>query len=155
MNDFEEVLSFVKDLFCRSNESFIAYWLRNWREIVAFFKEFGYKELKEFSICFDESYFCYWDVMDFFNVICRYCGKNGKIKYYYFGFSEKIRIWFLDFSMCKKMLVYWVNREVWFSGIGLNFELKEVWDGSRFNEFKWFWDLDEEWVLLYKCKFCG
>lgn len=57
--------------------------------------------------------------------------------------------------MCEKMLVYWFNREVWISGVGSNFELSEVWDGSRFNELFWFWNLDKEWVLLYKCNCCG
>ena len=46
------------------------------------------------------------------------------------------------------MLAHWVN-----SGTGPNFELKEVWNGSRFNELKWFWDPGEEWALPYKCKF--
>lgn len=50
--------------------------------------------------------------------------------------------------MCEKMLAHWVN-----SGTGPNFELKEVWNGSRFNELKWFWDPGEEWALPYKCKF--
>lgn len=155
LNDFEEVLSFAKDLFCRSNESLTAHWPRNWRETVALLKEFGYKEPKEFTICLDESHPCHWDLMDSPNATCRHCGKNGKIKYYYLGLSEKIRTWFSDPSMCEKMLAHWVNREAWLSGTGPNFELKEVWDGSRFNELKWFWDPDEEWALPYKCKFCG
>lgn len=31
---------------------------------------------------------------------------------------------------------------------------KEVWDGSRFNELKWFWDPACEWMLPVRCNFC-
>ena len=57
--------------------------------------------------------------------------------------------------MCEKMLAHWVNREAWIGGIGPNFELCEVWDGSRFNELSWFWNPDKEWVLPYRCHCCG
>lgn len=57
--------------------------------------------------------------------------------------------------MCEKMLAHWFNREAWISGVGPNFELSEVWDGSRFNELPWFWNPDKEWVLPYKCNCCG
>lgn len=49
----KKFLVFVKDMFCYSNRIFIVYWLKNWREIEKFFKECGYKELKEFINCFD------------------------------------------------------------------------------------------------------
>ena len=71
------------------------------------------------------------------------------------GFFQKIKTWFSDPSMCEKMLAHWVNREAWIGGIGPNFELCEVWDGSRFNELSWFWNPDKEWVLPYRCHCCG
>ena len=90
------------------------------------------------------------------DVLCRHCGKKGCIKYYYLGLSDKIRTWFSDFSMCKKMLAHWVNKENWIRGVGHNLDLlKEVWDGSRFNELAWFWDPDLKWMLPHKCSLCG
>lgn len=158
MYDFEDVLIFVKDLFfCNDYNNFFVfdYWLKNWREIEKFLKEFDYKGLKEYFICFYESYLCYWDLMDLLMFICKYCGRYGFIKYYYFGLSEKIWIWFFDVNMCRKMFVYWMNRDYWISGIGLNLELKEVWGGSCFSELFWFWDLILKWMLLCRCKCCG
>ncbi|KAJ7391176.1 hypothetical protein OS493_019307 [Desmophyllum pertusum] len=55
LNDFEEVLIFAKDLFCRSNQSLTAYWPKNWRETEKLLKEYGYQEPKEFTICLDAS----------------------------------------------------------------------------------------------------
>lgn len=134
LNDIEDVLSFAKDMFCRNDQSLKSHWPKNWRETEKLLKEFGYKGPQEMTICLDESHPCQYDVMDSPNAKCRHCGKSGTIKYYYLGISDKIKTWFSDVHMCEKMLAYWRNKEAWISGIGANFELKEVWDGSRFNE---------------------
>lgn len=42
------------------------------------------------------------------------------------------------------MLGHWINKEAWIRGEGVNDVLKEVWDGSRFNELTWFWDPDSK-----------
>lgn len=54
--------------------------------------------------------------------------------------------------MCDKMLGHW--KEHWITGVGPNFTLKQLWDGGRFNELKWFWDPEKEWLLPCKCNFC-
>ena len=93
--------------------------------------------------------------MEDINALCHHCGKKGFIKYYYLDLSDKIRTWFSDFSMCEKMLAHWINRESRLRGEGPNDVLKEVWDGSRFNELAWFWDPDSKWMLPCKCNLCG
>ena len=46
-------------------------------------------------------------------------------------------------------LEHWLHHE------GPWYPLKEVWDGSRFSEVSWFWDLDCEWFLPIRCCFCS
>jgi len=83
------------------------------------------------------------------NAKCRHCGKSGTIKYYCLGISDKIKI------MCEKMLAHWRNKEAWISGTGENLALKEVFDGSHLNKLSWFWNPNSQWMLPYKCKYCG
>lgn len=155
LNDFEDVLEFAKKLFCRSDRELTKHWPKNWRETEKLLKEYGYRNPKELFVCLDESHYTQWDVMEDPNALCRHCGKKGSIKYYYLGLSDKIRTWFSDFSMCEKMLAHWINKEAWIGGEGPNDVLKELWDGSRFNELAWFWDPDSKWMLPHKCHLCG
>ena len=154
-NDFEDVLTFAKDLFFHIDHDHPAlkYWPRNWRESEKLLKEFGYKAPKEYFICLHESHPCHWDLMDSPSSTCKYCGRTGSIKYYYLGLSDKIRTWFSDPNMCSKMLAHWVNKDDWIHGTAS--VLKEIWDGSRFSELAWFWNPDSEWMLPCKCKCCG
>ena len=66
--------------------------------------------------------------------VCKYCGKQGTIKYYYLSISDKIQQWCANEAMCTKMMAHWEDKGHWIRGEGANFTLKEVWDGSRFNE---------------------
>lgn len=79
--------------------------------------------------------------------LCRHCGKKGSIKYYYLGIGDKIQLWCANEDMCKKMIGHWEEKGHWLQGQGPNFTLKEVWDGSRFNELNWFWNPESEWML--------
>ena len=158
LHDFEDVLTFAKDLLFRNdhnNSSALDYWPKNWRETEKLLKEFDYKGPKEYFICLHESHPCHWDLMDSSMSTCKHCGRHGSIKYYYLGLSEKIRTWFSDVNMCRKMLAHWMNRDHWISGTGSNSELKEVWGGSRFSELSWFWDPTSKWMLPCRCKCCG
>lgn len=60
-NDFEDVLTFAKDLFfCNDcNRSALNYWPRNWRETEKLLKEFDYRGPKEYFICLDGSHPCH------------------------------------------------------------------------------------------------
>lgn len=154
-NDFEDVLIFARDLYCKDNNEIKSLWPKNWSETEKLLKDCGYKDPKELYICLDDSHYATWDVMESSSATCRHCGKHGMIKYYYLGLSDKIERWCLNPSMCKKMMSHWQNKENWIEGVGANVEeLKEIWDGARFNELKWFWDPTSKWMLPFKCSFC-
>jgi len=154
--DFEDVLDLARDLYCKENNEVKLLWPKNWRQTEKLLKDYGYKDPKELYICLDESHLASWDVMESPLATCRYCGKIGSIKYYYIGLSDKIERWCADPVFCKMMMAHWENKAHWIDGIGANVdELTEIWDGSRFNEMKWFWDKDCEWMLPFKCTFCS
>lgn len=148
-NDFEDVLTLAKDLLFHNdcNRSALNYWPRNWRETEKLLKEFDYRGPKEYFISLDGSHPYHWDLMESPSSLCKHWGRPESIKYYYLGLSDKIRTWFSDVNMCRKMLARWVNRDNWMTDTRSNFLLKEVWDGSRFNELSWFWNPESEWML--------
>lgn len=63
------------------------------------------------------------------------------------------------------MMVYWEEKEYWLEkeycqdlmDNERNVLYKEIWDGDRFLELFWFWNLDVQWILLVKCfeNFCN
>ena len=154
LSDFEDLLDFSKQLFCRNDSELKKLWPKNWRETQALLRKCGYKDPKELYICLDESHYCHWDVMESSTAVCKYCGKQGTIKYYYLSISDKIQQWCANEAMCKKMMAHWEDKGHWMQGEGANFTLKEVWDGSRFNELSWFWNPESNWMLPVKCTFC-
>ena len=155
ITDFEDVLTFSKELYCKNDEHLMRLWPKNWAETKKVLNDCGYKDPRELYICLDVTHITQWDVMESPDGLCRHCGKKGEIKYYYLGLPEKIQRWCEDPVMCKKMMAHWEEKEHWISGVGPNFTLKEVWDGSRFNELKWFWDPACEWMLPGRCSFCA
>ncbi|XP_031549912.1 uncharacterized protein LOC116287378 [Actinia tenebrosa] len=152
--DFDDVLQFAKELFCREDPDLETFWPKNWRETKRLLQNYGYKDPKELYICLDDSHYTLWDVMTDPSSECRYCGKRGSIKYYYLGLSDKIVLWCQNTEMCRKMMAHWDNKDSWIEGTGSNFPLKEIWDGSRFNELSWFWDPNITFMLPFKCQFC-
>lgn len=154
ISDFEDILQFSKELFCRNDRKLEERWPRNWQETQSVLKNCGYKAPRELYVCLDESHYAQWDVMEKADETCRHCGKAGKIEYYYLGISDKVELWCANRDMCKKMMAHWREKDHWIEGEGANFTLKEIWDGERFNELSWFWKPDSEWMLPVKCKFC-
>lgn len=53
--------------------------------------------------------------------LCFYCGKYGYIKYYYFGLNDKVKNWFGNEIMCKKMLLYWEEKDYWLGRINFGY----------------------------------
>lgn len=153
--DFEDVLVFSKELFCRNDTELKELWPSNWWETQKLLKTCGYKDPRELYICLDGSHYCHWDVMETPDSLCRHCEKKGSIKYYYLGIGVKIQLWCASEEMCKKMMGHWEEKGHWLQGQAPNFTLKEVWDGSSFNELKWFWNPDSEWMLPVKFQQCG
>ena len=154
ISDFEDILQFAKELYCRNDSHLDEKWLRHWQETQSVLKRCGYKAPKEFFICLDDSHYSQWDVMESAEAKCRHCRKKGTIKYYYLGISNKIQMWCANHTMCKKMMAHWDEKEHWIQGEGANFTLKEIWNGERFNELKWFWNPDSHWMLPVKCQYC-
>lgn len=155
ISDFEDVLAFSKELYCKNDEHLMRLWPKNWTETKRILQDCGYKDPRELYICLDDSHITLWDVMETPDALCRHCGKKGEIKYYYLGLPEKIHRWCEDPIMCEKMMGHWKEKEHWISGVGSFFSYKEIWDGSRFNELKWFWDPTCEWMLPVRCNFCA
>ena len=56
--------------------------------------------------------------------------------------------------MCQKMMVHCQENDHWIRGEGPQVTYKEIWDGTHFNELKWFWDPACEWMLPIRCNFC-
>lgn len=154
--DFEDVLAFSKELYCKNDEHLMRLWPKNWNETKKILLDCGYKDSRELYICLDDSHITQWDVMETPDALCRHCGKKGAIKYCYLGLPEKIQRWCEYPTMCQKMMGHWHEREHWMTGVheGPRNTFKEVWDGSRFNKLKWFWDPECEWMLPVRCNFC-
>lgn len=143
--DFIDLLEFAEKLFSRKYDGEFegpvkTLWPKSWRETEMILKKCGYSDPKEYFICLDQSHYSKWDIMLNSEDICKYCGKKGSIKYYYLGLQDKVKRWCANANMCKKMMAHWENKEHWIKDVGPNFILKEVWDGSRFNELSWLWD---------------
>ena len=54
--DFEDVLLFSKELFCRNDAELEELWPSNWWETQKLLKTCGYKDPRELYICLDESH---------------------------------------------------------------------------------------------------
>ena len=53
------------------------------------------------------------DVLENKDDLCIHCGKNGYLKYYYLGIGTKVKNWFKNVDMCRKMLSQWNARDNW------------------------------------------
>ena len=89
--------------------------------------------------------------------ICKYCRKAGTIQYHYLCLTDKVKRWCASKDFYIKMTQHWKHRENWLHGARDNDNLiyKELWDGKRFAELKWFWDPEEEWMLSGYCIACN
>ena len=102
VSDFEDILQFSKELFCRNDSKLKKLWPKDWREMQVLLKKCGYKDPTELYICLDESHYCHWDVMESPEALCKYCGNKGTIKYYYLSIKDKLQQWCGNEDMCKK-----------------------------------------------------
>jgi hypothetical protein len=174
---FEDILENGKKLLldsCSLDEKLLdrdiltTLWPKSWNDVQKLLKEEGYSDAKEYFICF-----CYYEkstrsssaskikyngkysVMENKNDMCRHCGKQGFITYYYLGLENKVKNWFCDPNMCQKMVSHWKEREHWL-GKNDTWPLKnQIWDGKRWLELQWFWDPNKTWVIPCCCEYCG
>ena len=83
---------------------------------------------------------------------CRHCGRKGKITFYYLGLNEKVKKWCKNEESCKKNLVHWKEKKHWLTRERPQHDTrKEIWNGERFRELAWFWDLNVTWLLPATC----
>ena len=85
---------------------------------------------------------------------CKYCGSEGYIHYFYLGINSKVKCWFKSTTMCNKILSAWKERQHWLHGEDRRSVRKELWDGERWHELRWFWDPKDKWMLPVLCSNC-
>ncbi|EDO34546.1 predicted protein [Nematostella vectensis] len=171
---FEDILSYGRTMLFTNldpeiDEDILAsLWPKSWSEVQSLLKEEGFTDPKEYYICICRAeksftrngkttkkylYSRKWGIMESKNELCPNCGKCGYIKYYYLGLHEKLKNWFRNLNMCRKMLSHWQEREHWLKR-NTSWPLKkEVWDGERWLEVQWFWDPDQLWTVPTRPKF--
>lgn len=123
---FEEILNCGKTLLLASRDSenidreiLLTLWLRNWNSVQKLLKEEGYEDAKLLFICIcrnekeqmrngkTSKEFVYsgkYSILENKDDLCIHCGKKGYLKYYYLGISTKVKNWFKNVDMCRKML---------------------------------------------------
>lgn len=158
--NFLDVLKFGRDLYCKDDQSLLRRWPTTWLGCMNILKEAGYKEPTTYYVCLDESHPNLWDSMNSPNDVCKYCRKPGTIQYHYLCLKDKVKRWCSSKEFCSKMTDHWNNKEKWLHSTSTSIEdddkiYKELWDGERFTELKWFWDPQEEWMLPTYCPICN
>ena len=181
-NSFQDILDFGKELFCEGlgeecDMDFVnSVWPSSWEEAQVVLRREGYENPKEYYVCFCRKkarrrksgekkhvYSGKWDIMQDKKQTCKHCGRKGKIKYYYLGLENKVKLWCSDVEMCQKIMGHWHEKDHWLEteegscedDNEMNFLLKEIWDGERFSELSWFWNPDVDWTLPAKCPESG
>lgn len=174
---FEDILNYGKTLLLASRDSenidreiLLTLWPRNWNSVQKLLKEEGYEDAKLLFICIcrnekeqtrngkTSKKFVYsgkYSILENKDDLCIHCGKKGYLKYYYLGISTKVKNWFKNVDMCRKMLSHWNARDKWLGCQSSNPEKSEFWDGERWLELQWFWDPKSTWTLPALCPHCG
>jgi len=152
---FEELLNWGKGL--NGTQSMNDLWPTKWEHVTRLLQQLGYKEAKCYWICLDPSHKCNYSLMSSKSELCKYCGKQPSIPFYYLSVIDKVKRWCASLSMCKRMTAHWQEKDHW-----LTYEnttstdwgwthKNEIWDGTRFAELAYFWNPDDEWVLPIYC----
>ncbi|CAB3980658.1 Hypothetical predicted protein [Paramuricea clavata] len=95
-----------------------------------------------------------YSLMENKNDSCKHCGNRGYLKYYYLGLKAKVKNWFRDPDMCRKMLSHCNERAHWLGRTESYDDKSELWHGERWVELQWFWDPNTIWVLPTLCPLC-
>jgi len=173
---FEDVLEYGRELFFSSLsedmdvEILTTLWPKSWSDVQLLLKEEGYEDVKEYFVCFcfDEIEFTRdgkttkktvyhgtFSIMESKHDKCPYCGKVGYIKYLYLGLENKVKNWFRNKTMCKRMLSHWLEKDHWLDNSEDCQLKKEIWDGKRWSELQWFRTQRVTWALPTLCLHCG
>lgn len=152
---FEQLLNWGKGL--NGNELMDDLWPTKWEQVTRLLQQLGYKEAKCYWICLDQSHKCNYSFMNSKSEICKFCGKQPTIPFYYLSVIDKVKRWCTSPSMCKRMTAHWQEKDHWFAYENTTntdwgwTQKNEIWDGTRFAELAYFWNPDDEWVLPVYC----
>jgi hypothetical protein len=174
---FEDILEYGKNLLLAGNinegidrDVLLTLWPKNWANVQKLLQDEGYEDAKEYFICFCREekkttrngktttklvYSGKYSLMENKNDSCKHCGNRGYLKYYYLGLKAKVKNWFRDPDMCRKMLSHWNERAHWLGRTESYDNKSELWHGERWVELQWFWDPNTIWVLPTLCPLCG
>ncbi|XP_020896396.1 uncharacterized protein LOC110235289 [Exaiptasia diaphana] len=159
IKSFEDWLRWAKD-FVITDQELKDIWPTSWTETEDILRRVGYESPKHYYICMnDDEHHREWDIMEHPSDKCRYCGQPGDIDYYYLGLTQKIKRWFSNKEMCSNMLDHWREKEHWYyscaRGETRGWPIKkELWDGTRFSEYSWFFDATKRYLLPTLCPYC-
>lgn len=148
-----QILEFGRDCYCKGDSVMSKKWPSSWSACMNTLRRAGYKDPITYYICLNASHPNLWSISDDPQCVCRYCNGNEMIQFHYLSLVDKVRRWCSDEMFCAKMTAHWRDRQTWLYGRN-NGVYKEIWDGSRFAELRWFWDPQEEWLLPTRCTFC-
>ena len=166
---FQDILLLTRNIITNKvtstvdEDSLNLLWPANWGQAQKILRECGYVDAKEYFVCY-----CYhekqtkrndkvhlrriyngnWDLMEDKNQLCKNCNRKGEITFYYLGLNAKVINWFKKEEMCKKMLAHWCERNHWLNRDTAFPVKKELWDGQRWCDLQWFWDLKTEWIKV-------
>ena len=172
---FEDILDYGKKMLFTSVGDEIdvdilsTLWPRNWSAAQLLLKQEGFCNAKEYYKCICREskemtrngktttkyqYSHSFSILESKSDLCPNCDKPGYIKYYYLGLNEKVKNWFRNEAMCKKMLSHWQEKDHWL-GRTLSWPVKnEIWDGQRWVDLEWFWNPNNTWCLPTTCVNC-
>ena len=158
IKSFEDWLKWAKD-FVINDQRLKDIWPTSWSETEDILRKVGYESPKHYYICMSDQHAREWDIMESSSEKCRHCGEPGAIDYYYMGLSSKVKRWYGNPVMCSDMLDHWREKDHWFytyeRGQTQGWPIKkELWDGTRFSEYSWFFDKEMEWLKPAICPHC-
>ena len=170
---FEDILEYGKNLLLAGNinegidrDVLLTLWPKNWANVQKLLQEEEYEYAKEYFICFCREekkttkngktttilvYSGKYSLMENKNDSCKHCGNRGYLKYYYLGLKAKVKNWFRDPDMCRKMLSHWNEHAHWLGRTESYDNKSELWHGERWVELQWFWEPNTIWVLPTLC----
>ena len=157
IKSFEGWLKWAKDFVLTDQEMKDA-WPTSWSETEDILRKVGYESPKHYYICMSDQHAREWDIMESPTDKCRNCGEPGTIDYYYMGLSSKVKRWYGNPVMCCDMLDHWREKDHWFynyeNGETQGWPIKELWDGTRFSQYSWFFDKEMEYLQPVICPHC-
>ena len=146
------MLSYVGELLSFIDPSTIELWPTSYYTADKLLTDNDVKPL-EAKICFSEQHPSHWYAIAP-EENCPSCEADPQLIRYYLPLKNKLKRWFSSPKMCTDMLAHWKEKDTWLHSNGPTYPLKELWDGTRFKEVKWFWDPNCSWALPQRCKDC-